>query len=140
MKTLAETRRFDPEKYSDNESTILTTVAEMKVKLVSMLYNLVSSYLTLRQNKLDCLFLTTREATLILNLRIKYKHSSQFCSWRALSPLFVNRRQDYQCLPWTNSPDYFTAASMTKKTFHNIDYRLPQLLPKFPTRTSNLKT
>jgi len=93
---LAETRRFDPEKYSDNESTILTTVAEMKVKLVSMLYNFVSSYLTLRQNKLDCLFLTTREATLILNLRIKYKHS----------PLFVNLRQDYQCLPRRNSYHY----------------------------------
>ena len=35
FQTVVETRRSNPDKFSDNESTILTTVAEMKVKLVA---------------------------------------------------------------------------------------------------------
>lgn len=32
---MTETRRSDPEKFIENSSTIMTTVAEMKVKLVA---------------------------------------------------------------------------------------------------------
>jgi hypothetical protein len=32
---VTESRRFDPEKWVENESSVLTTIAEMKVKLVA---------------------------------------------------------------------------------------------------------
>jgi hypothetical protein len=32
---VTESRRYDPEKWVENESSVLTTIAEMKVKLVA---------------------------------------------------------------------------------------------------------